>query len=160
MLPPMVFSGHSLNIASEPKAPDLQIFILAVMNSFVIDYYLRQQVSANLTMFFIYQCPVPRIDSSDLRFHPIANRCARLVCNTEEFDKLAIELNLSSYRSGATDPTERACLRAELDGLVAHLYGLTEDEFAHILASFPLVAEPVKQAARNAYRDVERGLIQ
>jgi hypothetical protein len=52
-----------------------------------------------------------------------------------------------------------ARLRAELDGLIAHLYGLTEVEFAHILGTFPLVAEPVKIAALNAYRDVERGLI-
>ncbi|MDZ7622254.1 MAG: hypothetical protein U5O69_07730 [Candidatus Competibacteraceae bacterium] len=56
---------------------------------------------------------------------------------------------------GATDPVERARLRAELDGLIAHLYGLTEAEFAHILGTFPLVAEPVKIAALNAYRDVE-----
>lgn len=62
-------------------------------------------------------------------------------------------------RYGATDPVESARLRAELDGLIAHLYGLTEAEFAHILGTFPLVAEPVKIAALNAYRDVERGLI-
>jgi len=37
---------------------------------------------------------------------------------------------------------------------------LTEDEFCHILKTFPLVPEPVKQAARNAYGYVERGLIQ
>jgi hypothetical protein len=54
---------------------------------------------------------------------------------------------------------ERAKLRAELDGLIAHLYGLTEEEFAYILTTFPLVPEPVKVAAQNAYRDVERGLI-
>lgn len=52
-----------------------------------------------------------------------------------------------------------SALRAELDGLVAHLYGLTEAEFAHILGTFPLVAEPVKIAALNTWRDVERGLI-
>ena len=46
-----------------------------------------------------------------------------------------------------------------MDGLIAHLYGLTEAEFAHILGAFPLVAEPVKIAALNAYRDVERGLV-
>ena len=28
-------------------------------------------------------------------------------------------------------------MRAELDGRVAHLYGLTEDEFRHILSTFP-----------------------
>jgi hypothetical protein len=50
-------------------------------------------------------------------------------------------------------------LRAELDGMIAHLYGLTEVEFTHILNSFPLAPEPAKVAAQNAYRDVERGLI-
>jgi hypothetical protein len=38
-------------------------------------------------------------------------------------------------------------------------YGLMDEEFAHILTTFPLVPEPVKSAALNAYRDVERGLI-
>ncbi len=52
-----------------------------------------------------------------------------------------------------------AKLRAELDGLIAHLCGLTEAEFAHILTTFPLVKEPVKVAALNAYRDVESGLV-
>jgi hypothetical protein len=59
----------------------------------------------------------------------------------------------------AKDATSRARLRAELDGLVAHLYGLTEQEFAHILSTFPLVSEPIKLMARNAYRDVQLGLI-
>ena len=38
-------------------------------------------------------------------------------------------------------------------------HGLTEAEFAHILTTFPLVAEAVKVAALNAYRDVGRGLV-
>lgn len=49
---------------------------------------------------------------------------------------------------------------AELDGLAAHLYGLAEGEFVHVLTIFPLVPEPVKIAALNVYRDVERGLIE
>jgi hypothetical protein len=159
ILPPGVFSGHSLNVAFEPEAADEQLFLLAFMNSFVLDYYLRQQVSANLTMFFIYQCPVPRLAKSDSRFSPIAQRAGRLICTTREFDNLAKAVGLKDHRAGATDPAERARLRAELDGLVADLYGLTEDEFAHILSNFPLVAEPVKQAARNAFRDVERGMV-
>jgi hypothetical protein len=60
---------------------------------------------------------------------------------------------------GATDPVARAKLRAELDGLIAHLYGLTEQEFAYILTTFPLVAQSVKDAALQAYRDVARGRI-
>lgn len=42
--------------------------------------------------------------------------------------------------------------RAELDGRVAHLYGLTEAEFAHIPGTFPLVAPEVRDAAMAAYR--------
>ena len=56
------------------------------------------------------------------------------------------------YRS-ATDPVECAELRADLNGL-------TENKFAYLLANFPLVPEPVKDAARNAYRNVERGWIE
>jgi len=33
-----------------------------------------------------------------------------------------------------------------------------ESEFAHILSTFPLVAEPVKLAALNKFRDLERGV--
>jgi hypothetical protein len=65
----------------------------------------------------------------------------------------------STNGAGLTNAVERGRLRAELDGLIAHLYGLTEEEFAYILTTFPLVADPVKIAAQNAYRDVERGLI-
>lgn len=37
------------------------------------------------------------------------------------------------------DEERRAHLRAELDGLYAHLYGLTRDELAYILDTFPIV---------------------
>ncbi|HLJ55175.1 MAG TPA: RNA-binding domain-containing protein, partial [Chthonomonadaceae bacterium] len=56
---------------------------------------------------------------------------------------------------GVTDPAGRARLRAELDALVARLYGLTEAEFAHVLASFPLVAESVKADALAEFRKLQ-----
>jgi hypothetical protein len=168
VLPKDSFYGHSLNAAREPVDEAVHLYLLAVLNGLAFDYILRQMVSANLTMFFIYQCPVPRLDRSDAHFGLIVSRAARLICTTPEFDDLAKAVSLKMASSGAartdsygtTDPTERAKLRAELDGLVAHLYGLTEAEFAHILGTFPLVPEPTKIAALNVWRDVERGLIQ
>ena len=68
-------------------------------------------------------------------------------------------MGLKSHEYGATDASERARLRAELDGLVAHLYGLNEDEFAHILKTFPLVQDAVKVDAHNAFRRVAKGLL-
>ena len=136
-----------------------QLFLCAIWNSFVIDWLLRQKVTTTLNFFYIYQLPVPRFGSEDTAFSPIVTRAARLTCTTPEFDDLAKQVGLKSHREGVTDPVERARLRAELDGLIAHLYGLSEAEFAHILGGFPLVAEPVKIAALKAYRDVESGLI-
>lgn len=138
---------------------DEQLFLCAIWNSFVIDFLLRMKVTTTLNFFYIYQLPVPRLTEKDPAFRSIVERAARLICTTPEFDDLAKESGIGSHKQGVTDPAKRAHLRAELDGLIAHLYGLTEAEFTYILTTFPLVAEPVKIAAQNAYRDVERGLI-
>jgi len=136
-----------------------QLFLCAVWDSFVIDSMLRLKVTTTLNFFYVYQLPVPRLTGKDPAFRPIVERAARLICTTPEFDALAKEAGIGSHKSGVTNTVERARLRAELDGLIAHLYGLTEEEFAYILTTFPLVADPVKIAAQNAYRDVARGLI-
>ncbi len=162
VLPKNCFFGHSLNGLSRSRsqiAAAEMLYLTAIMGSFSVDYAVRQRVATQLTMFFVYQLPVPRLVEKDAAFWPIVKRAARLICTTPEFDDLAREVGLQSHKDGVTDPDERATLRAELDGLVAHLYGLTEDEFAYILTTFPLVPEPIKIAAQNAYRDVERGLV-
>jgi hypothetical protein len=110
-------------------------------------------------MHFMYATRLPRLTERDKAFARIVERAARLTCTTPGYDDLAKEVGLKNHKAGATDTTERAKLRAELDGLIAHLYNVTEEEFSYILTTFPLVPEPVKIAALNAYRDVERGLI-
>jgi hypothetical protein len=160
--PKMVFTevnSTTLKVIETEITETEMLFLCAVSNSFSLDWFLRQKVTTTLNMFYIYQLPVPRLTSSDPRFKPITTRAARLICTTPEYDDLARSAGLRDHTDGATIPAERAKLRAELDGLIAHLYNLTEDEFAHILETFPLVPEPVRLAARNAYRDVQRGLI-
>ena len=160
VLPPGVFCGNSLLVAKHGclKGDDM-LAIVAMLNSFIMDSFLRQRVSQNINMFYLYQLPVPRLTEKDAAFRPIVDRAARLICTTPEFDDLAKEVGLKSHKHGATDSAERAKLRAELDGLIAHLYGLTEEEFAYILTTFPLVPDDIKIAAHNAFRNVEKGLI-
>lgn len=152
ILPKNVVGGHSLNVALPIQDNRYTLFICATLNSLFFDFALRQQVSANLTMFFIYQTPVPRLTSGDKYFSDIVQRAAKLICTAPEFDELAQQVGLNSHREGVTGETERAKLRAELDGIIAHLYGLTEAEFAYVLTTFPIVPETVKQAALAAYR--------
>ncbi|MEG4272732.1 MULTISPECIES: Eco57I restriction-modification methylase domain-containing protein [unclassified Microcoleus] len=152
ILPKNVFCGNSLNIASPLQDNQDTLFVNAFLNSFCIDFALRQKVSSNINMFYIYQLPVPRLTTGDKYFADIVQRAAKLICTAPEFDELAAEVGLNSHREGVTDETQRAQLRAELDGIIAHLYGLTETEFAYILTTFPIVPEAVKEAALAAYR--------
>lgn len=174
VLPPKVFCPHtmsleqvfSVEIDEEEINPNVRrmnsrekLFVCGLMNSIVIDSWLRRSVSNHISFFFIYGLPFPRLTENDKEFAPIVERAAKLICTTPEFDDLAKEVGLGSHKNGVTDETERQNLRAELDALVAHLYGLTEEEFAYILTTFPLVSDVVKVATQNAFRDVERGLI-
>jgi type I restriction-modification system DNA methylase subunit len=161
--PPMVFTevnSTTLKVIDSGINAVEQCYWCGLANSLVLDWLLRQAVTSTLNMYYLYQLPVPRLSASDVRCTQIARRVARLICTSAAYDSLAVEVGLRDHSDGAFEPAERARLRAELDGLVAHLYGLSEEEFSHILGSFPLMTEPAKQAARNAYRDVAKGLIQ
>ncbi|MGJ5630218.1 DNA methyltransferase [Nostoc sp. CALU 1950] len=129
-----------------------KLYICTIMNSYIIDTYLRRSITNHLSFFFVYATPVPRLTKNDRNFNDIVQRAAKLICTTPEFDELAQEVGLGSHQQGVTDEAERAKLRAELDGMVAHLYGLTEDEFSYILTTFPIVNATVKEAALSAYR--------
>lgn len=181
VIPPRVFAGNTLPTLIEPTEPTAMAAIVALFDSLLADWFMRQRVTNHCNFFYMKQLPVPRLTEKDEAFRPIVERAARLICTTPEFDDLAKEIvdepsrlvgtrrdAASTVRTsrdgsstfGATDSAERAKLRAELDGLVAHLYGLTEDEFAYILTTFPLVPDAVKIAAHNAFRNVEKGLVQ
>lgn len=162
IIPRNVFCGNSLLVSkrSDDEITNTQLLAFtALMSSFVVDFSLRQAVATQMNMFYVYQTPVPRLSKGDLFFDAIVERAAKLICTTPEFDDLAHEVGLGSHKAGITNEVQRARLRAELDGMIAHIYGLTEEEFAYILSTFNIVSEPVKVAARNAYRDVEKELV-
>ncbi len=155
LLPKNVFANHKLTLSSLDKSNVSNyeiLYICGVLNSIVFDFMARQRVTTSFSMFMFYQLPIPRLTKNDRHFPEIVQRAAKLICTTPEFDELAREVGLNSHKNGVTDETQRAQLRAELDGIIAHLYGLTEGEFGYILSTFPIVAEETKQAALSAYR--------
>lgn len=169
VLPPNLFCPHTMSLESvyvvrvrdgelDPNHQLLEtparLFLCAAMNSFIVDWWLRLNVTSHLSFFFVYGVPVPRRTPANPEFAPIAERAAKLICTTPEFDDLARAIGLRDHRDGVTDPAERSRLRADLDGMIAHLYGLTEEEFTHILSTFPLVEQSVKDAALEAYREL------
>lgn len=157
---PPAFTGNSLNVA-ENLDYITQFYCASMLSSFVIDWFIRQNVTTNINMFYVYQLPVPRLKPKDKWYKAIVERAAKLICTTAEFTALWEEVMKTKWteKQAATQEYERSKLRAELDGIIAHIYGLTEEEFTYILSTFPIVSQPQKVAAQNAYRDVERGLI-
>ncbi|NJR61987.1 MAG: hypothetical protein HC769_26060 [Cyanobacteria bacterium CRU_2_1] len=184
VIPRNTFCGHSLLVSRITKRQySFLIYACTLLNSFVLDYAIKMKIARNVSIFQIYQLPVPRLQEGDRYFSEIVDRAAKLICTTPEFDDLAAEVGLrpSSPQPpspkagkggedapaplaqlgrgvggegiyGVTDEAERAKLRAELDGMIAHLYGLTEAEFQHILSTFPIVPAETKQAALEVYR--------
>jgi hypothetical protein len=163
ILPPQCFAGNTLPTSAALIGQGLGgkelSFLASTFNSFVFDWLIRKRITNHLNFFYVYQSPIPRLTEKCDMFGKIVERGLRLTCTTPEFDDLAKQIGLSSHEQGVSDAARRARLRAELDGLVAHLYGLTEEEFAHVLTTFSLVPDQVKVAAQNAYRDVAKGLV-
>ncbi|TAE72866.1 MAG: ATP-binding protein [Bacteroidetes bacterium] len=152
---PPCFTGNSLN-TSENLDYTTQIYLVSFLNSFVLDWLLRQQVTTNINMFYLYQLPVPRLVNSDKWFLPIVERSAKLICTTAEFADLWNEVMPTKWteQSGVRNETERNQLRAELDGIIAHIYGLTEEEFSYVLSTFPIVKQAQKDLTMNEYKKI------
>jgi len=169
--------GNSLIVNSEKTLGLHVLYQTSLLNSIIIDYTLRQKVSANINMFYLYQLPIPRLTSGNWYFDQIVPRAARLICVDEEFAELWKEtyqpywntLGITSRVEGwerlskkwspeygvadwvyinneKRDGARRAQLRAEIDALVAHLYGLTKEEFAYILDTFPVLRRKETEA--------------
>jgi hypothetical protein len=77
-----------------------------------------------------------------------------MCCTTPEFDELRAELKLNLPGFKNLEGFERGKIRAELDAIIAHLYGLTESEFAHILKTFPIVKKEVTAAAMAEFKKI------
>lgn len=105
--------------------PSLDLLWLALVNSFVVDWYMRRRIGTSLNFFLWSQVPIPRLEPS--------------VPAAQELITLAEELSRPPWEPGAPVLSERARLRAAIDAAVVDLYGLEVDDFAWLLQDFPLL---------------------
>jgi len=162
VLPPEVLCDSTVMVEMPDFLhPMVRFYLVALFNSFTLDYLVRQRVAGyHITLSVLMALPIPQASVDHYWVRALAVRAARLICTTPEFDEAARSAGLQGHKEGASEPAERARLQAEIDGLVAHIYGLTEQEFTHVLSTFPLVPAPHTTAARNAYRDVAHGVVE
>ncbi len=149
VLPKNIFTNHKLPYAKTNNTL-YDLYVCTVFNSFCFDFLMRQKVTSNLTFFLVYQTPIPRLGIKDEWFKEIVERAAGLICTTEEFEDLRKELEEQGFEIEGNKSREQ--LRAELDAIVATIYGLNEEELKHILSTFPLVKEEVKTKVLEEFR--------
>jgi hypothetical protein len=77
--------------------------------------------------------PVPRPSRDDPLWQRTVEIAGRLACPDSRFDVWASAVGV---QVGALDSDIKADLIAELDAVVAHLYGLTEAHMLHLFETF------------------------
>ena len=127
VLPAETVTTHTLFCLKTPLPLDAQHVLCALFNSFVANYLIRLRVNTHVTVSLVSRLRVPVLDRDSRTFRRLS----------------ALAQTLMHSPAAA----ERQPEYAELQGLVANLYGLTESEFVHVLSTFPLIAEDVKSAA-------------
>ncbi len=133
LLPAGCASTHTVLCLRTPLPMRAQHFLCGLLNSFVVNYLVRQRVATHVTTAIVEQLPVPRRQDAPSAFMEIA----------------ALAHRLGRERS----LNERAGALARLNARVAALYQLSREEFAHVLSTFPLVPEDERSRALALHRD-------
>ncbi|HSL20303.1 MAG TPA: N-6 DNA methylase [Vicinamibacterales bacterium] len=124
IVPPRVVTTHTLFCLRTRLPFEDQLFVCALLNSYVANFVVRTRVGTHVTTALVHALPLPRPGRGGAAF-------ARIV-------------SLARARArGQARPGEIAKLEAE----VARLYGLDRDMFAIVLSTFPLVPEADRRAA-------------
>ena len=133
---PLVAVGHSEPIIHTPNEPG---FLLVALNSFVLDYTARQKVGGNhLTFGIIKQLPV--VCPHTARLHASRITPAVLELSYTAWDMAQFGEDLGYHGPPFRwDEERRSLIRAELDALMFHLYGVNRDDVAYIMDTFPIV---------------------
>lgn len=131
------------------KVPTLQvpdftaaISLTAILASFCWDALIRLRVSTTLNWIYVRAIPTPRPDRNGPEVRALLAATARLCCTTPEMADIWTHVFPDvpwSYDVAERDGWKRGELRAEIDAIVADLYGLSVPEYAYVLTTFPLL---------------------
>ncbi|WP_331449222.1 Eco57I restriction-modification methylase domain-containing protein [Streptomyces prasinus] len=130
------------------------ILLAATWSSFAFDYAARQNMGGtHLNFFIVKQLPAPSPTQLSPHSTFIVPRVLELSYTTTNMEGLATHLDDTGapYR---WDEARRRHIRTELDALFFHLYGVSREDTAYILDTFPIVRRK-DEAKYGTYRTKE-----
>jgi hypothetical protein len=110
-----------------------QAFLLGALCSIPLDWYARRFVEVNLNFFIFNPFPIPRPARENKRWQRVVTLAGRLACTDKRFATWAKTVGVEC---GPLQDGEKQDMIAELDAIVAHLYGLNEKQLVHIFETF------------------------
>ncbi|MFC8710324.1 Eco57I restriction-modification methylase domain-containing protein [Streptomyces sp. NPDC057197] len=154
---PRVAVGHTLPLMFPQSAGDASLLI-ACLNSSPLDYFARQKVPGkHLTYEYLYQLPVPSptemVKLGAWVKDPnswIASRVLELSFTTRRLAGFSRDLGFSG-EPFVWDESRRALIRAELDALFFHFYGIGRDGLCYVMDTFGIVKRD-DEHAHGTYR--------
>ena len=171
---PRVGAGHTLPLILPAQKDDAiyrdtAVLLLANLNSVILDYLARQKVHGNhLAWYLVEQLPVVPLHryKSALFGKKTAGELVRdavleLTYTAHDMAPFARDMGYVTKAGKVKTPyrwdeERRLKLRAKLDALFFHLYGLTDrDAVRHVYSTFPIVErEEIDAYSRYRSRDL------
>ena len=131
--------------------------LVANLNAMCVDFVMRQKAqSTHLNWYIVEQLPVIAAEGYDLRFGDktardlVRDHVLRLTYTAHDMAPFAHDLGYDGP-AFIWDEEERRHLKARLDALYFHLYGLSREDAGYVLDTFPIVRRQ-DEAAFGAYR--------
>ncbi|MCA9696628.1 MAG: hypothetical protein KC431_03805, partial [Myxococcales bacterium] len=110
-----------------------QAYLLGVLCSLPLDWYARCFVDKHLNYHLFNPLPIPRPARSDRSRARVVALAGRLAAQDQRLHRWAEQVEVDC---GPLADDEQAELIAELDAVVARLYGLDEAQLVHLFESF------------------------
>ena len=149
---PKTAVGHKLPLALPHMSAEL---LVANLNSFVLDYVVRQKMSgASVAFFIVKQLPVLRPSAYAAWTDFVCARVLELTYTAWDLVPFAHDLG-DDGPPFRWDEDRRFLLRAELDAAFFHLYGIDRDDVDYIMETFPIVKRK-DIAAHGTYRTKDK----
>jgi hypothetical protein len=143
-LPPgVVFADNTISEKAPGSRPTcVAMLYLSLVNTYVFDWLLRQRVASTVNVFFVEQVAAPFLRPA----RPLLTHLStRLTCNHGGYAILWKEQLGDAWREPDKKPLtwpvlseddDRWPVRAAIDAVVAEAYGLSREQYAHVLSTF------------------------
>ena len=154
---PIFRTLNDANGEAIPGAYESLCLLGANFNAVALDFVARQKLQGqNLNLFILEQLPVIAPGDYDRRFGEttarelVRDHVLRLTYTAHDMAPFARDLGYDGPPF-TWDEEERRHLRARLDALYFHLYGLDREDADYVLGTFPIVRKQ-DEAAFGSYR--------